>query len=145
MGKWQGIIVLLLLLVVGGIVRLYALGTVPHGLAWDEAAIGYNGFAILETRRDEWLQRLPVSFRSFGDYKAPLAIYVNGISTAIFGLTPFGVRLPFAVAGIVSIGVFAAVIFELWRSDTMRTNAYLFGALLLVTSPWHIHYSSVAF
>ncbi|NCQ11990.1 MAG: hypothetical protein GW809_07600, partial [Bacteroidetes bacterium] len=90
---WYWFLVLSIL-VLSIFLRFYKLGTVPHGMTWDEAAIGYNGFAIFNTRRDEWLQRLPVSFQSFGDYKAPLAIYLNGIFTYLFGLNLFAVRLP---------------------------------------------------
>ncbi len=145
MKQSRALYALSIVIVLGGLLRLYALGSVPHGLAWDEAAIGYNGFAIVKTRRDEWLQRLPVSFRSFGDYKAPLAIYINGLSTKILGLHPLGVRLPFAVAGTVSIGVFAAVLFELWRNEKEQSAAMLVAATALMTSPWHTHYSRVAF
>src|SRR3990172_10276994 len=91
-------IVFILLLAAG--LRLYQLGQVPHGMYWDEAAIGYNGYAVLTTRRDEWLTRLPVSFWSFGDYKAPLAIYLNGLFTAVFGMTLWAVRVPFALSGV---------------------------------------------
>src|SRR5258708_6856314 len=94
---------IILLTVVGGAIRLYQLGQVPHGMTWDEAAIGYNGFAIFTTRRDEWLMRLPISFRSFGDYKAPLSIYINGIFTHFLGMNLFAVRLPFALASIAGI------------------------------------------
>src|SRR5579859_2096178 len=66
--------------------RFYKLSEIPHGMTWDEAAIGYNGFAVFTTHRDEWLQRFPISFKSFGDFKAPLAIYLNGFFTFLFGL-----------------------------------------------------------
>jgi len=49
---------------VAAFLRLYKLGNVPHGMTWDEAAIGYNGFAVLTTRRDEWLIHFPISFKS---------------------------------------------------------------------------------
>src|SRR5260221_12739726 len=91
---WSLIIVLT---IVGGVFRLYQLGQVPHGMTWDEAAIGYSGYAIFTTRRDEWLVRLPVSFRFFGDYKAPLGIYVNGIFKHFFGMNLFSVRLSFSL------------------------------------------------
>lgn len=139
------ILALISIALAGVILRFYQLGTVPHGLAWDEAAIGYNGFAIRTTRRDEWLERLPVSFRSFGDYKAPLAIYINGLSTAVFGLHPLGVRLPFAVGGSIAICMFALVAHELARGEQQRRIFALIAAGLLATSPWHIHYSRAAF
>ena len=98
--KWLLVIaVLILALAAAG--RFYQRGVIPHGMTWDEAAIGYNGHAIVVARRDEWLVKLPISFRSFGDYKAPLAIYINGIFTTLWGMNLWAVRLPFALANVV--------------------------------------------
>ncbi len=90
----------LVVALLAAVLLLYKLGEVPHGLSWDEAAIGYNGYATWTAHRDEWLARFPVSFRSFGDYKAPVAIYLSGLFTFLFGLNAFVVRLPFALIGI---------------------------------------------
>ena len=51
------------------------------GLGWDEAATAYNGYGIVIVHRDEWLARMPITFKSFGDYKAAVAIYLDAIST----------------------------------------------------------------
>ena len=66
------ILALITLIALG--LRLYQIGQVPHGMTWDEAAIGYNGWAVITTHRDEWFKLMPISFKSFGDYKAPFAI-----------------------------------------------------------------------
>ncbi len=128
-------------------IRLFQLGVVPHGFTWDEAAIGYNGYAVVTTRRDEWLERLPVSFRSFGDYKAPLAIYANGLFTATLGLSPFVVRLPFALSGIVAIALIYWVLYELFTHYSLAEpkKMALLGAGMLALSPWHILYSRTGF
>jgi hypothetical protein len=146
------------LFMLGTVMRLAELGNVPHGFGWDEAAIGYNGFAILTTRRDEWLQRLPISFQSFGDYKAPLSIYLNGVFTWAFGMTPLAVRLPFALAGLATmVGVVLFVHELLLRNSVVSENSgwqkgpiyrYLFvglAVLLASSSVWHTHYSRIAF
>lgn len=137
--------VFILILLVGLAVRFWALGTIPHGFSWDEAAIGYNGYAILTTRRDEWIERLPVSFKSFGDYKAPLAIYLNGFSTAVFGLTPFGVRLPFAIFGALGMLAFYGLCTELFWQHPQRRWYALCGLAFFATSPWAIHFSRIGF
>ncbi|MBD3250100.1 MAG: hypothetical protein GF381_00830 [Candidatus Pacebacteria bacterium] len=142
-------LILIVLLAAG--LRLFALGKVPAGLTWDEAAIGYNGQAVLTTRRDEWLNFLPISFRSFGDFKAPLAIYLNGLFTEIFGLTPFGVRLPFALSGIVAVigfyfltnQIFKHLEFELKILSARQVG--LTGALILALSPWHLQLTRAGF
>ena len=129
-----------LILILAIISRFYQLGVVPHGMTWDEAAIGYNGFAIFNTRRDEWLHRLPISFMSFGDFKAPAAIYLNGFFTALLGMNLWVVRLPFALFGIAAI----AGIMLLIRQLTDQKSALVAGGLMLL-SPWQLHYSRAGF
>lgn len=135
-----------LVLIFAFVSRFAFLGQVPVGLTVDEAAIAYNGYGIFNERRDEWLNRLPVSFRSFGDYKAPLAIYLNGFSTAIFGRTAFAVRLPFALASVFSLFFFMLLLDLLLREKTPRHQAYAAAAgLLLACTPWHFHYGRLGF
>lgn len=147
--RWLTALALMGALIVGGLFRFVRLGAVPAGLTWDEAAIGYNGYSIATVHRDEWLQLMPISFRSFGDYKAPLAIYVTGISTFLFGISPLSIRLPFAVAGIASVLGMALLIYEwcLARSRSVSA-AQIWGvaaAWLMATTPWHVHFSRIAF
>lgn len=136
---------LIFILALAAILRFYHLAQTPSGMAWDEAAIAYNGFAIFTTRRDEWLARLPVSFRSFGDYKAPLAIYQSGFFTAILGNTLLAVRLPFALHGVLAVLAMYLLVIELFERDKQKYLWANLAALILATSPWHIHYSRLAF
>lgn len=136
---------ILIILGIAGIIRFYLLGNVPHGMTWDEAAIGYNGYAVLTTRRDEWLNRLPVSFMSFGDYKAPLAIYLNGFFTAVFGMSLFSVRLPFTIASLFAILGIILIADEIFKENKFKKYYALFTGILLSLSPWHIHYSRTGF
>lgn len=136
----SGIIILAIL------IRFYKLGQIPHGLTWDEAAIGYNGYAILTTRRDEWLVRLPISFKSFGDYKAPLAIYLNGPFVYLFGANPTAVRLPFAISGIMAIlGIYFLIYLSFSGKTQDRRFAGLVAAATLTLMPWHVFFSRVGF
>ncbi len=135
------VIFIALCVLLGSMIRFYKLGIVPHGMTWDEAAIGYNGHAMLQTRRDEWLIRFPVSFQSFGDYKAPLAIYANGLFTKVFGMNLFAVRLPFALASMLTIVGVMLLTNYLFKDD----RAAAIAGLLVVCSPWHIHYSRAGF
>ncbi len=138
--------VLALILVVAIVIRFYQLGIVPHGMTWDEAAIGYNGYAVVTTRRDEWLTKLPVSFMSFGDFKAPLAIYANGIFTSMLGLELWVVRLPFAISGVVAVaGIAALVIAIVGVSNKNHKPLSVVAAALLAVSPWHIHFTRAGF
>lgn len=140
-GKFRGLALFFCILAVSAALRLYRLGDLPAGLSWDEAAIGYNGYAIFHTRRDEWLERLPVTFKSFGDYKAAAAIYANALSTAVVGLTPFGIRLPMALAGVLTVAAVYLLALELFRRRAIAFLAMFFAAV----SPWNIHFSRIAF
>lgn len=138
--KFYGWLFALILLVAASL-RFYQLAQVPHGMTWDEAAIGYTGFAIFNTRRDEWLHRLPISFMSFGDYKAPLAIYLNGFFTALWGMNLWAVRLPFALASVAAI---AGMMLLVEKISSKKEWALAAGALMTF-SPWHLHYSRAGF
>lgn len=143
-------LVLIIILALG--VRLYRLGSIPDGLTWDEAAIGYNGYSVWQIHRDEWLNFMPLSFRSFGDYKAPAAIYISGLFTSLLGLSPLAVRVPFALAGVSAvIGMFGLLKTVLHSFDQKEsavlssTTLALIGTLFLACSPWHILFSRVGF
>ena len=127
------------------LLRFWKLGQVPHGMTWDEAAIAYNGFAIRTVHRDEWLEFMPISFRSFGDYKAPLAIYLNGLFTWIFGMNLFAIRLPFAIASIFAILGIYLLIKELFYTNKNKEFLATLASFVLTLSPWHIHYSRLGF
>ena len=134
-------IVFLGILLLASILRFYQLGNIPRGMSWDEVAIGYNGYGIATVRRDEWLNRLPITFKSFGDFKAPLAIYINALFTLVLGLTPFAVRLPMAIAGVVTVGASYRIAKKLGWSEHASLATMVFVAL----SPINIHYSRIAF
>src|SRR5258708_12008451 len=95
--KYKLIFVAILLLSI--FLRFYKLGSFPPGFTWDEAAIGYNAWGILTVHRDEWLSRMPLSFRSFGDYKSPLAIYITAVSEKTFRPTAYSLMFPTPVSG----------------------------------------------
>lgn len=121
--------------------RFSWLGSLPAGLSWDEAAIAYNGYGIVTVHRDEWLQRMPITFKSFGDYKAAVAIYVDAVSTTILGMNNFAIRFPMALAGVVTVGATYVIGLELFKR---RLGAGV-AALLVAVSPWNIQFSRVAF
>ncbi|NCN87366.1 MAG: hypothetical protein GW941_00555 [Candidatus Pacebacteria bacterium] len=147
--KHQFVFITILILLIATFLRVYKLGDVPHGMTWDEAAIGYNGYAVITTRRDEWITRLPVSFRSFGDYKAPFAIYLSGIFTYLLGLELWVLRLPFVIFGIAAILGIILLTRELGKKFNFTKNQNfwlpLVSGMLLTLSPWHLHFSRTGF
>lgn len=137
-------LILFIALILGSFLRLYQLSEVPNGLTWDEAAIGYNAYSILKTGRDEHGAFMPVIFKSFGDYKPGMYIYLAVPAVAIFGLNEFAVRFPSALAGIMAIyGVYLLV--KILTEDKTNSRSSLslpsFAALAFAVSPWSVHFS----
>jgi len=126
--------------------RVYKLGSCPVGFLWDEAALGYNGYSILKTGRDEYGKFLPIIFKSFGDYKPGLYVYLAVPSIAVFGLNEFSTRLPAAIFGSLTVLLIYFLIKEAFFLTTERDQKFserlaLAIAFLLAVSPWHINFS----
>lgn len=143
--KYNYKLYLIAILILAAFLRFYQLGEMPKGVTVDEAAIGYNAYAIFTTRRDEWLNKLPISFRSFGDYKAPLAIYLVSPFVYFFGSTAFAIRLPFTLMSLVAILAFYLLVRELFYQQKNREILALLAAFILTVSPWHIHFSRIGY
>jgi|GEM_PF-2597271 len=56
--------------------HLLALSSIPRGFYCDEFSIGYNAFLIAKTGHDEHGNFFPIFFKSFGEFKNPLFIYL---------------------------------------------------------------------
>lgn len=139
------ILSLLLIVIVAVAFRFYKLGEVPASPDWDEAALGYNAYSILKTGRDEYGTFLPLSIRSYDDYKPPLYVYLTVPSVALFGLSVWSTRFPSAVMGVLAvIGVFFLVR-ELFRNFRRVNQLSLISSFLLAISPWHVQFSRIAF
>lgn len=145
-------LLLILIILLATFLRLYKLGQIPEGINRDEAAIGYNAFTILKTGRDEWGKILPFYFKSFGDWKMPVYIYLTVPSVAIFGLDEFSVRLPSAIFGILTVLAVYFLTKEIFKSPITTPGLKKFNlgvaelaAFLLAISPWHIDYSRQAY
>src|SRR3990167_4567725 len=105
MGGQINLFFLIAVIILAAGLRLFWLDRVPPALNWDEAAIGWNAKTIWKMRLEEFGSRFPVSFRSFGDYKAPLYIYLTSPVVGLFGSSEISVRLVSAAAGIVSVAL----------------------------------------
>lgn len=137
----------------GALSRAWKLGSVPEGLTWDEVAIGYNGRAVWKQHRDEWLTFMPLTFKSYGDYKAPLAIYLTGVFTAVFGLNPLSVRAPFFLGSLLALVAFGLLLRSLLQIQQKKLGSpipfskyvWWVGVVFFTLSPWHILFSRVGF
>ncbi len=140
MGKYSSF-TLGLILVLALFLRVWNLAGNPPGLTWDEAALGYNAYSILQTGRDEYGAFLPLNLKSFGDWKPALYAYVDIPFVAIFGLNEWAVRLPSALFGVLGVfGVFLLVNL-LFKNRWLSLSC----AFFLAISPWHLQYSRPAF
>ncbi len=128
------------ILLLAGFGRMQSFGTIPTGFFCDEAAIGYNAYSLLHSGTDEYGIRLPVFFRSFGDFKNPVFIYSAVPFVALFGLTETAVRLLAWSYGILTIGAI-----YLLGVKVLGKKAGLIAALILSILPWHYHFSRIGF
>jgi|SRR3989344_2523207 len=143
MRKWFVIISLGLVVVFAGFLRFYKVTENPPSLSWDEAAVGYNAWNILNTGRDEWGRTLPLSFKSFEDDKHPLHIYLTVPTVAIFGPNELGVRASSAFFGIFNVLIIFFLARKLFYSTFGGKSdlAGIIASLVLAISPYNIHFS----
>ncbi len=134
-------ILLLAILTIAFFLRFYKIESIPPGLYTDEASIGYNAYSILKTGKDEFDQNFPLWFKSFGDYKPPVYIYLTSASLAVFGKNEFAVRFPSALLGTLTVLLTYFLVLRLFKSSYLA----LLTSLLLAVSPWHLQFSRAAF
>jgi len=128
--------ILILILGIAALIRLVLLASVPPHLTSDEASLGYNAYSILKTGKDEYGQVFPMIFKSFGDYKPGLYVYLTVPSILVFGLSEFGVRFPSAFAGILSVFLLYLIVKKLFDE-----RLALISAFVLAVTPWAVYFS----
>jgi len=133
---------LFLILVLASFLRFFRLGQVPPSLNWDETAIAYNAYSLLQTGKDEWGKSWPLlGFESFGEYKLPVFIYATIPGVGLFGLTEFGARFMSALFGV--FGVFLTYI--LTKEFFKNKKLALLSAFILAIDIWHLQITRAAF
>ena len=102
-GKTIFVVVFVAIIVVAVFVRFWGLDKSPASLGFDEAALGYNAYSLLKTGRDEYGNLLPISLRSFNDFKPALYSYLTIPFVFLGGLNDATTRMVSATAGMVSL------------------------------------------
>lgn len=139
MGKLHTIL-LILILSLALFLRVFGLDKVPVALFGDEVDVGYQAYSILKTGKDLYGNTMPVLMHSLSEYRAPLYIYSAVPFVGIFGLNEWGVRIPAAFWGMLSIvGIY------LLAKRLFNPTVSLFAVFFLALSPWHIQYSRASF
>lgn len=129
-------IILFLILILAASLRLYRLADNPPSVYGDEQAFAWNAWNILKTGQDEYGNFLPLQFKSFDDYKAPVPVYLLVPFIKVLGLNAWSVRLPVALSGVAAV----LVTFYLIRLFLSIRLALLVSFLMAISS-WHIHLS----
>lgn len=134
--------ILIIVITLAAVLRLWQLGSIPAGLTPDEAALGYNSYSILKTGKDEFGTTFPVIFKSFGDYKPGLYVYLDVPFVAIFGLSEFSTRLPSALAGILIVYLIYLLTGKLFHSQKNgNSNPAIAAGFIAALNPWLIYFS----
>src|SRR3989344_995924 len=148
--NWRWWLLLGIMVALAGFLRGYHLTQVPPLLYWEEAALGYDAYAVLQTGSDHHGHPWPlVAFESFGDWKASFYFYFLMPSIALFGLSPMSVRLPALVVGlgiVVGVAVLTKLVISRWSGLHSREVFWLplVAAWITTISPWMIQFSRVA-
>ncbi len=121
--------------------RLWKISEIPKSLSMDEVAVGWNAYSILKTGKDEFGASFPLFFKSVGDYKTPVAIYLVAPSIAVFGLNEFAVRFPAVLFGAATAVVFILLLRELGVGKT----GSVMGGIFFAINPWHVYLSRTSF
>ncbi len=148
---WWYVAGIVLSIAIAILTRFIGLTRFPPSLYWEEAALGYDAYSILQTAHDHHGHFLPlVAFESFGDFKPSFYFYSLVPSIALFGLTDFAVRFPSAVSGVVLVFLIGLIAKEIAYSidgtnnqeQTNQSKIFQIIAMFIASlSPWAIQFS----
>jgi hypothetical protein len=137
--SWQAVLFITVVAFAFGL-RLHRVAEVPDGLFADEAGNGYNAFALGNYGIDEEGRHYPLFVHSFVSFKNPAFIYAAIAPVKVLGLSRLSVRLTSVVYGTLTVAALFWLGLELWGAW-----AGLLAAALLAVTPWHFHFSRIAF
>jgi 4-amino-4-deoxy-L-arabinose transferase-like glycosyltransferase len=133
---------LIISLIMGIFFRFYQLGEIPVSLYWDEAAMGVDAHAVSIWGKDmHGNPAIQSMYPSYGDYKLPGYILLDSIVVKLFGLSPWSVRLPSALAGVGLLLLVYLINRELFKNRLIASLSALIFALL----PMDILFSRTGF
>ncbi|AIQ33729.1 ArnT family glycosyltransferase [Paenibacillus sp. FSL R5-0345] len=124
----------LLLFLLGAVIRILYIGSIPPGLNQDEASIGYDAYSILHYGIDRNGVHLPVHLIAWGSGQNALYAYLSMPFIWLFGLTPMSVRAVSLIMGLLGMIVFYLVAKQLFTFRAAGNAAMFFIAI----NPWHI-------
>jgi hypothetical protein len=120
------------IVVLGGILRFYALGRIPAGLNGDEAEEGVEAISLIATSMDRWGNRFPVFFPHVGSGMNALYTYLTLPLFYYFGPSVAVLRVVSATLGFLTL--FTTYFIGKINFDR---NTGLLAMLLVAVLPWH--------
>lgn len=127
-------IILFFILILGSLIRIIAIGKYPNALNADEASSGYEAWSILKSGIDRSGNSFPVVLYAWGSGQNALYSYLLIPVICLTGLCEFGLRLPMAIIGIISLYVFYYLLKNIFNDKKIA----LVGVAFLAICPWHI-------
>ena len=127
-------LILVFILIIGSLVRLVAIGKIPNALNVDEASSGYDGYSLMKNGIDRGGNSYPVYLYAWGSGQSVLYSYLMIPILAFTGLTEYGIRLPMALVGIISLYVFYYLLKQVFENKKIA----LVGTFFFAICPWHI-------
>jgi 4-amino-4-deoxy-L-arabinose transferase-like glycosyltransferase len=128
---WKPLLLVGLIVLVAMSARLYELGNIPQVMENDEGIVGTKAVAVLNSE-------LKSMFQTYGGY-GTLDFFGMALSVDLLGKSKLAVRLPSALAGILTVPMLALLAYRLFG-----TKVALVSAALLAISHFHIHFSRVS-
>ena len=116
------------------LIRVYKLSSIPLGFHIDEASLGYNGYSLLLTGKDENNQKLPLYIDMFGDNRPSGYHYLTEIPIKFLSLNEFSTRFPGAIFGTLTVVSFFFLAQLLFKSKKVS----LISSFLLAIASWHV-------
>lgn len=146
--KYRITIILGVIILIGALLRLYNLASVPDGLNQDEAIQSYDAWSLALTGRDHHGNYWPPMIQAFGDWPSTLITWIQIPFVYFTGLSIYSTRLANAILGILLIPVGYVLIKRITSHQSLALLAGLFFAVtpfLVSLSHWAIPPSIVPF
>ncbi|MFZ5437858.1 MAG: hypothetical protein ACOZAK_02295 [Patescibacteria group bacterium] len=144
MSKLKFVISLILITLLALLIRVYQVTSSPPAPYWEEVALGYDAYSILQTGKDHHGNSYPlVAFESFGDWKPAGYFYAIVPFIKLLGLNVLAVRLPSVLAGTLLVLVIGWLVYLFTDHLTKKKRQWLslISMILASISPWLIQFS----
>ena len=107
--------------------RIHNLDVLPLGMHIDEAGLGLNAWSIANYGTDRYGNFMPICPSNFYGEQSAFYTYFCALLVKFFGLTPYTLRLPGAIMGILTVIFGSLLMKEKWGNKGLYTGLVLLG------------------